>query len=144
VGVLSAGLGFLMIAVLLPGSAMGSAICLAGAGVATILSIKFEYWTVIAAGFGAAAIGLGTQGAVQTAIAGIVVVVAVITRFSPVVPDMQRILVALGIGSVLGVLAALLPINAGWLVLASPVLIVLLFAAVLGPVLEIESSDAKK
>lgn len=132
----SVGFGFLMVAVLVPGSAQGSAICLALAAAANPLSFKFEAGTVVAAGLGAAAIGLGTQSALQAVLAGIAVVFAIVAKSTiPDWRDAQKMLLALVVGSVIALAAALIPLNIPWLALASPVLVVLLFAAVLSPVL---------
>lgn len=131
---MSIGFGFLMIAVLVPGAGWGSGVCLALAAGAQLAGLKFPVWTVVAASLAAVAIALGTQSASQAAIAGMAAVISVVARFAPVLPewpDLRRILVALGAGSVIGVVAATIPVGARWLALVAPVLVVVLLAAVL-------------
>ncbi|MCE5287640.1 MAG: hypothetical protein LLG14_00165 [Nocardiaceae bacterium] len=134
---MSVGFGFLMIAVLVPGAGWGAGVCLALAAGAQIVGIKVPVWTVLAASLAAVAIGLGTQSASQAAIAGMAAVISVVARFAPVLPewrDLSRILMALGAGSAIGVVAATIPVGARWLALIAPVLVVLLVAVVLAQV----------
>ncbi|CAM3620800.1 hypothetical protein [Smaragdicoccus niigatensis] len=134
---MSIGFGFLMIAVLVPGAGWGSGVCLALAAGAQVVGVKLSAWTVVAASLAGVAIALGAQSASQAAVAGMAGVISVVARFAPVLPDwpdLRRILVALGAGSAIGVVAATIPIGARWLALVAPVLVVLLVAAVLAQV----------
>ena len=126
---LSTGLLFLMIALLIPGAASGSVVCLAVAACLSVLNSRAA--TAMSVVFAVAAIGLGSQSAWQTAAAGAVAVVAVIARYSAVLPE--RLLLTVGAGCGLGVIATLIPFGSPWLALVAPILVVLLIAVVIAP-----------